>query len=104
MDDNSRMIMNMIELGMNKWEAKVYLALLTIRIAIAADLQRFSGIPRNKIYETINSLLRKKYCTEKQNGRRGLFEIVDPRVRFKRTIQDFELRLNHAKEETVRFG
>jgi hypothetical protein len=98
MRDNSAILRTLIELGMNEREAKVYLALLQKKAAIAAELQRTSGIPQNKIYDTINSLLHKGYFAEKRESRNRFFEIVDPKTSLSNAFDDLRRRHENAIE------
>lgn len=100
--DNHPIINCLLELGMNVREAKVYFALLNKRKATAPVLQKISGIPQNKIYDTLNSLTRNGYFSERQEGRLRIFEIVDPKVSlnyaFKRLNSRFENAIQQKKE------
>lgn len=44
------------ELGLSKYEAKIYLALLGNNLSYGNELQRLSGVPGPKVYETLNAL------------------------------------------------
>ena len=86
---------------MNEREAKVYLALLKKKSAIAAELQRISGIPQNKIYDTISSLLLKGYFTEKREGRSRIFEIVNPKNSLSSAFDILKRRHENAIEHRM---
>ncbi|MCT4686876.1 TrmB family transcriptional regulator [Vallitalea sp.] len=47
------------ELGLSKYEGKVYLALLRNNLSYGSEIQKLSGVPGPKVYETINSLIDK---------------------------------------------
>ncbi len=53
------MIDHLLELGLNKYEAKVYLTLITEGISTAKNVSDITGIPYGKVYEIINSLAKK---------------------------------------------
>ncbi len=88
----------LIDLGMSERESKVYYALLNKSIASSCDLQKISGLPQNKIYEVVNSLLRKGYCTEKKVGRNRIFEIVDPKITLTPSFEKLKERLQKAED------
>ncbi len=52
----------LLELGLNKYEAKVYLTLITEGISTAKNISDITGIPYGKVYEIINSLSHKGFA------------------------------------------
>jgi HTH-type transcriptional regulator, sugar sensing transcriptional regulator len=48
--------------GLNSYEAKSYLSLLERTSLTAAEVARIAGIPRAKVYETLESLTARGYC------------------------------------------
>lgn len=56
------MINPLLELGLNKYEAKVYLTLIGEGISTAKNISDITGIPYGKVYEIINSLATKGFC------------------------------------------
>lgn len=48
--------------GLNSYEAKSYLSLLERTSLTAAEVARIAGIPRAKVYETLESLTSRGYC------------------------------------------
>jgi hypothetical protein len=65
------------QLGFTPREAKLYLALVGGGEFTAADLHRLAGIPRTKIYETLDSMVRRGFCTERVEGRSRFFRAAD---------------------------
>ncbi len=53
----------LLELGLNKYEAKVYLTLIGEGISTAKNVSDITGVPYGKVYEIINSLSSKGFCT-----------------------------------------
>ena len=98
-NNNSPLIRCLIELGMSEREARVYLALLKKRRSNTADLQRISGVPQSKIYQTVNSLVRGGYFSERRQGRNRTFEIIDPKVSLTSSFANLEKRLKGAKKQ-----
>ncbi len=102
--DKLQLIKRLINLGMSEREAKVYLCLLDKRIANAHELQKLSGIPQNKIYATIGSLTRQGYCVERKEGRKYIYEILDPSFTIDIPLKRLENRLKDSidlKKELV---
>jgi sugar-specific transcriptional regulator TrmB len=56
-----KVITNLSELGLNKYEAKVYLTLVTEGVSTAKNLSDISAIPYGKVYEIINALVSKGF-------------------------------------------
>ena len=56
------MLSPLLELGLNKYEAKVYLTLIGEGISTAKNISDITGIPYGKVYEIINSLATKGFC------------------------------------------
>ncbi len=68
----------MNKLGISEREARLYCALLRKSESTAAELQRLSGVPRTKIYETLESLVDQGLSLVRQNGRSKFFRAVSP--------------------------
>ena len=49
----------LLELGFNRNEAKVYLALLELGSGTAGDISKISEVHRTNVYDTLKSLLKK---------------------------------------------
>ena len=62
MEDTKQLIATLLELGLNKYEARVYLALISEGTATAKNLSDITGIPYGKVYEIINLLSTKGFC------------------------------------------
>ena len=98
LEKKTQIIRLLTDLGMSERESKVYYALLNKSRASASDLQRISGLPQNKIYEVVNSLVRKGYCAEKKEGKKRIFEIVDPAITLDEEFKSLEERLKKTKK------
>ena len=62
-ETNAEFIATVMELGMTQYEAQVYAALFQLKYATITELHTVSGVPRNKIYETLDSLVEKEFAT-----------------------------------------
>ena len=49
--------------GLNRYEASVYLGLLTDQTARVAEISRRTGVPQPKVYQALDSLSEKGFCT-----------------------------------------
>jgi len=90
---------SLIDIGFSEREARVYIALLSKHYSTAADLQKISGVPQSKIYETIGGLVRQGLCIERKVGRKRTFEIVDPEVTLTPLFSRLQDRLNSALKQ-----
>lgn len=55
--------LSLSELGLNRYEARVYLTLITEGTATAKNISDTTGIPYGKVYEIIDTLSRKGFVT-----------------------------------------
>lgn len=76
--DEAKAVKNLIDLGMNEREARIYVALLRMAEATPAMLHRVSGVPRTKTYETLDRMVSHGYCNERHEGRRKYFRATRP--------------------------
>lgn len=58
-------IQKLIDLGLSQREARVYLVLLKKSDFTATELAKVSGIPRQKIYDVLDNLIKRGICTER---------------------------------------
>ena len=73
------------ELGLTKYESKVYLTLLSNGISDARGLSSRSGVPFGRIYDVLASL-ESKGLVEKQASRPKKFMAVEPKTTIKRLL------------------
>ncbi len=92
-NDNTK---KLIELGLSQREARVYLVLLKKSNFTATEIAKVSGIPRQKIYDILNNLIKKGICTEKV-GKIKRYKAAEPefvcRGLVERHKNDFENEL-----------
>ena len=62
MESTKKLITPLLDLGLNKYEAKVYLSLITEGVSTAKNVSNITGIPYGKVYEIINTLANKGFC------------------------------------------
>lgn len=62
MESTKKLISPLLELGLNKYESRVYLSLVTEGTSTAKNISNVTGIPYGKVYEIINALANKGFC------------------------------------------
>lgn len=55
------LIVRLGRIGMGEYEAKIYVALSTLRVATARELHEVTRIPRTRVYDTLDSLIEDGY-------------------------------------------
>lgn len=62
MESTKELLTPLLELGLNKYEARVYLSLITEGTSTAKNISNITSIPYGKVYEIINALSNKGFC------------------------------------------
>jgi len=98
----------LIEIGFTKYETLTYWTLLVYGPSTAKEISEKSGIPYNRVYDTISSLKRRGFVTE-INGNPKIYAPYSPRIaffRFKKELDDImkklEIELKNVKKEEQR--
>lgn len=73
------------ELGLTTYEAKAYLALVRRDVSTAADVSRLAGIPRQRIYDVVASLVQRGLASERP-GRPARYAGVSPAFAIERLV------------------
>jgi len=73
------------ELGLTTYEAKVYLALVRREVSSAADVARLAGIPRQRIYDVLASLVQRGLASERP-GKPTRYAAVSPAFAIERLM------------------
>jgi len=79
----------LVEVGLLPREARVYLALLNKNRFTATEIAQVSGIPRQKIYEILDNLIKKGICVEKV-GKVKRYKAVEPESVFRVLIGQYK--------------
>lgn len=96
---NTDTIQNLIEMGLSEREAKVYRVLLGVPEITASAIPKFTDIPRTKVYEALNSLIRKGFCKEiKENANTQAYSAVNPQIALKGLMEMEEARVQALKK------
>lgn len=61
---NEQLLKKLITLGLTSYEAKVYLAMMGRNSHTASEIAGFSGVPRQRVYDVLQSLHLKGLCVE----------------------------------------
>jgi len=61
---HEQLLKKLIALGLTSYEAKVYLAMMGRNSHTASEISGFSGVPRQRVYDVLNSLHLKGLCVE----------------------------------------
>lgn len=83
------------DIGLTKYEAKIYATLVSYGPSGVSDINRLSGIPRNKVYEMVDILV-KRGIVEVQPGRPVIFRAVPPKLVIGQFLEDYNRKANEA--------
>ena len=75
---NSQSLENLTNLGLNRYEAAVYMALLERQDFTPSQLATRAQVPRQRIYDVLASLCDRGLSVERRSGKQRLFQAVDP--------------------------
>ena len=67
-------------LGLNRYEAAVYVSLLGRNHFTATEIATYAGVPRQRVYDVLDSLAAKGLCVERPGKRKRTYSVVDPSV------------------------
>ncbi|NJN15916.1 MAG: TrmB family transcriptional regulator [Oscillochloris sp.] len=87
MPEREQQIEQLIGLGLNRYEAAVYLALLGRQGFTPAQAAVHSGVPRQRIYDVLASLNARGLCFERHSEGQRLFFPIDPASAFAALIE-----------------
>ena len=79
LDHQEQLTQALSKLGLSLYQAKIYSALASLGPSGVAEIQRFSGVPRTKIYEILDQLL-EIGAVEFQSGRPTIYNALSPTV------------------------
>ncbi|MBD2102476.1 TrmB family transcriptional regulator [Leptolyngbya sp. FACHB-261] len=95
---------NLMNLGLNRYEASVYLALLERQDFTPSQVATRAQVPRQRIYDVLGSLCEYGLCVERHSGRQRLFQAVDPAKALPTLLQakqrQYEAELARQKQQT----
>jgi len=68
----------LIALGLNRYEAAVYVSLLGRNQFTATEIATYAGVPRQRVYDVLDSLAAKGLCVERPGKPKRTYSAVDP--------------------------
>jgi sugar-specific transcriptional regulator TrmB len=83
---------NLTRLGLTSYEAKAYLALMRRGSSTAAQVSRLAGVPRQRIYDVLASLVEKGLASSKP-GRVVKYAGTAPELALERLVSDHRQQL-----------
>src|SRR5947199_8284122 len=83
----TQMIAQLTELGLTTYEAKAYVGLLRRDSSTAAQVARLTGVPRQRIYDVLASLVGKGLAVARP-GNVGKYSATAPDIALERLLED----------------
>jgi HTH-type transcriptional regulator, sugar sensing transcriptional regulator len=90
--ERDRFIEPLTQLGLTSYEAKAYIALTRRGSFSAAEVARLAGLPRQRIYDVLNSLVERGLAVGRP-GRVDKYSATDPKVAIERLLGGHRKRL-----------
>lgn len=82
----------LLSLGLNRYEAAGYLSLLGRNRFTATEVATHAGIPRQRVYDVLESLAAKGLCVERPGKRRRTYSAVAPSIALPTLLAAYEER------------
>ncbi len=87
----------LVDIGLNKYEALAYLALLEENNAAAIDIASHSGVPKQRIYDVLDNLQNKGLCAIRE-GRPRCYTAYQPQQALP-ALLDYQKQQQAAQNE-----
>jgi len=94
-----RVVEDLMALGYSEYEARVYLALLRSPESSGYELSRGSGVPRSKVYEVLEGLVKKGAALEMSLDDRRLFRPLPHRTLLEKHRKEMSNTLERLEQE-----
>lgn len=95
---------NLMDLGLTRYQAAVYLALMDRQDFTPAQIATRAQVPRQRIYDVLASLCDRGLCLERHSGRQRIFQAVDPAQALPTLLQEkqkqFAAELQRQEQQT----
>ncbi len=85
MEPDEESVGHLVSLGLARYEARVYLALIRRESYTAAEVAREADVPRQRIYDVLDALVRRRLA-QQHPGRVATFSAVDPELALTRLM------------------
>ncbi len=89
----------LMEIGFTEYEAKVYLAMLSLYPATGYQLSKESGVPRSMVYEALRRLHAKGAALETMEGRATLYRPLPPEALLAKHAEDVNRLIGDLRTE-----
>lgn len=89
----------LMEIGFTEYEAKVYLAMLSVYPATGYQLSKESGVPRSMVYEALKRLHAKGAALETMEGRATLYRPLPPQSLLAKHAEDVNRLIGDLRSE-----
>jgi len=87
MEPEEQSVGQLVALGLARYEARVYLALIRRESFTAAEVAREADVPRQRIYDVLDALVRRRLAVA-HPGRVATFSATDPELALARLMSD----------------
>ena len=92
------------QIGLSKRESEIYIALLSKKEFSAPEIGKITSVSRNKSYEVLQSLVKKKLVNEKLKNGTKVFSAIQPDIALDNIISVFEDELNEKRQLSAGFS
>jgi Cd2+/Zn2+-exporting ATPase len=89
----------LMQIGFTEYEAKVYLAMLSLYPATGYQLSKESGVPRSMVYESLKRLHAKGAALETMEGRATLYRPLSPEALLTKHAEDISRLIGGLRSE-----
>ena len=91
-------------IGLSKREAEIYITLLSKKDFSAPEIGKITSVSRNKSYEVLQSLVKKKLVSETLRNGTKAFSAIQPDIALQNIISVYEDELNEKRDLSVSFS
>src|SRR5512145_2269060 len=96
---DGQLVTTLSDLGLTNYEARVYLALTRRGSSTAAESARVAGIPRQRIYDVLASLVSRGLASARP-GQVTKYAATPPAEAVERLVSDHRTRLERLERES----
>jgi Cd2+/Zn2+-exporting ATPase len=93
------LLKKLMEIGFTEYEAKVYLAMLSLYPATGYQLSKESGVPRSMVYEALKRLHAKGAALETVDGRSTPYRPLPPEALLTKHAEDISRLIGELRTE-----
>lgn len=90
------------ELGLNAYEARAYLTLLGKDSFTATQIADYSGVPRQRVYDTLAALAERGLVINRPGRRGNTYAAVPPKQALRALLQSEQQRMSRLESSTNR--